>query len=114
MQELISDTYLTKNISFDENSIVAFCKKWKVKEFYFFGSVLSEKFSTQKSDVDVMIEFNTDAKINLFHHMDMQTELENIFKKKVDLVTKTAVENSQNQYRKTSVLKGSKLFYYES
>ena len=39
------------------DQIETFCKKWKVKEFALFGSILRSDFNIKTSDIDVLISF---------------------------------------------------------
>jgi predicted nucleotidyltransferase len=48
------------DITIDKNQIEIFCKKWKIKEFSLFGSVIREDFMPD-SDVDVLVSFTADA-----------------------------------------------------
>ena len=70
-----------------QEQIEAFCRKWKIRQFALFGSVLREDFHTD-SDVDVLVEFEPDARLTLFDFVDMQDELSGMFGRKVDLVEK--------------------------
>jgi uncharacterized protein with HEPN domain len=55
-------------IEIDKSKIEVFCKKWKIIEFSFFGSVLRDDFRPD-SDVDVLVVFDPNAKISLFDLM---------------------------------------------
>lgn len=68
------------NIDLPKEKIAEFCRKWKVKEFELFGSVLQEDFGPS-SDIDVLVTFEPDARHTLFDHVDMQEELNNYFQK---------------------------------
>jgi predicted nucleotidyltransferase len=72
--------------------IAAFCRKWNVSELALFGSVLRDDFRPD-SDVDVLVEFEPDARHSLFTFHDMREELVELFDRPVDLVQKNAVEN---------------------
>jgi len=72
--------------------INAFCKKWRVKEFALFGSVLRDDFRPD-SDVDVLVELHPDHGLTLYDWVDMIDELRNIFGRKVDLVAKGGLKN---------------------
>lgn len=91
--------------------IKAFCKKWKVKEFALFGSVLREDFDFKKSDLDILLEYSNDAKWTLFHVVRMRDELKEIFGREVDLVSKKAIERSPNPFRKKEILETAKVIY---
>ena len=80
------------NIEVPQEQIEAFCRKWKIREFALFGSVLRDDFRPD-SDVDVLVEFEPDARHSLFQHVEMQDELGEIFHRKADLVEREAVEN---------------------
>ena len=80
-----------------------FCRKWKVTEFALFGSVLREDFNSD-SDVDVMLSFAEEARWNLFDLVDMQDELEAVFGRAVDVLTRRGVEDGHNRFRRTAIL----------
>lgn len=46
---------LTENITLDMEAVADFCRRWHVREFSLFGSVLKDDF-TEDSDVDVMVD----------------------------------------------------------
>lgn len=99
-------------IALPHKQIVEFCQKWKVEEFYLFGSVLRDDFRVN-SDVDVMVQFAADARWG-FEIVEIKQELEKIFKRKVDLLTKKSVEQSDNWIRKQEILGTAKLMYVNS
>lgn len=55
-----------------------FCKRNRIKRLALFGSVLREDFSAD-SDIDVLVEFESDTKVDLFDLYDMEQELSAIF-----------------------------------
>lgn len=96
-------------IPVDRKKIEKFCHKWKITEFSFFGSVLTDEFHP-KSDVDVLVTFADDARWSLFDHVQMEDELEGILQRKVDLVERSTVEQSDNWIRRDSILKSVESF----
>ncbi len=84
--------------------LVQFCHRWKIRELAVFGSVLRDDFSPQ-SDIDLLVTFTDDAQWSLFDHVKMQQELETILQRKVDLITKRAVERSHNPIRREAILR---------
>ena len=82
----------TIQIKFDRTRIMDFCHQWKVARMAFFGSVLRDDFRPD-SDVDVMIAFHANAKWSLFDIVDMKLELEQIFKRDVDILEEGTVRN---------------------
>ena len=88
-------------------AISAFCQKWHVEELSLFGSVLRDDFSPQ-SDVDVLVAFIPGARVSLFDFVEMQEELERIFQRKVDLVSKGGL---RNPFRRHEILNTRQLVY---
>jgi predicted nucleotidyltransferase len=86
----------------DRLAIEAFCRKWKVRELDLFGFVLSDDFA-DSSDVDVLVDFQPDAHWGRAF-VEMKEELEAIFGRRVDLLTRRAVERSTNPIRKRAIL----------
>ncbi|HEX2204933.1 MAG TPA: nucleotidyltransferase family protein [Longimicrobium sp.] len=80
------------NVEVPRERIEAFCRKWKIREFALFGSVLRDDFRPD-SDVDVMVSFAPEADHSLFDLTRMEEELEELFGRRVDLVEKAAVVN---------------------
>lgn len=87
--------------------IKAFCRKWKIKEFSLFGSVLREDFR-QDSDVDVMVSFEENAGWDLFDLVAMIDELKGIFGRDIDLVEKGAI---RNPFRRHSIMTTREVLY---
>jgi predicted nucleotidyltransferase len=90
--------------------IKKFCIKWKVTELALFGSVIRNDFDPIKSDVDVLITFEENHSWG-WEIVTMKEELEEIFKRPVDLVSKRAIENSKNPYRKNEILNSYEIIY---
>ncbi len=90
--------------------IRSFSRRWKITELALFGSALRDDFGPD-SDVDVLVDFEPDARWTLFDFMNMREELEKIFGRKVDLLTRRAVEMSLNQRRKKAILSTARVIY---
>jgi predicted nucleotidyltransferase len=56
------------------------------------------------SDVDVLVTFEPDAHPGLFGLTDMEEELERMFGRKVDVVTRRAVEDNPNYIVRRHIL----------
>lgn len=96
-------------IPIPREKIKDFCQRWKVKEFYLFGSVLRDDFN-EESDIDVMVQSFPDPGWG-WKIVTMNDELEQIFGRKVDLIFKDAIERSQNWIRREDILSTAKLIY---
>ena len=101
---------VTAKIDLPMEAIVAFCKKWRIREFALFGSVLRDDFSSE-SDIDVMVTFEPDHPWSLLDHVDMQDELASMFGRKVDMLTRRSVEMSENPYRRHDILSTATTIY---
>jgi hypothetical protein len=101
---------LVKNIEIPESQLAEFCQRWQITELALFGSALREDFRPD-SDIDVLIQLAPDHQWTLFDHVDMRDELEAIFGRKVDLVSKSALERSRNYIRRQNILNSARVIY---
>lgn len=99
-------------IEIPHEKLKEFCKKWKICEFSLFGSVLRDDFSPD-SDVDVLVGFAPDADWSLFDHVRMEEELGTIIGRKAHIVTRRAMERSENWIRRRTILGGIVPYYVE-
>lgn len=97
-------------LSLSQLEIAAFCQRWQVSEFALFGSVLREDFRPD-SDVDVLVELQPTALKGLSQWLAMQDELEALFERKVDLVSKRAIQESHNWIRQRNILSTAQVIY---
>ena len=66
-------------------------QKYKIKEIGLFGSYIrNEQYLT--SDLDILIEFEEDAKISLLEFVGIENYLSDLLGVKVDLVEKSALK----------------------
>lgn len=94
-------------INIPRDKIEAFCRRWKIKEFALFGSVLREDFRPD-SDVDVLVSFEADSGITFDNRVEMQDELAEIFGREVDLVERDAI---RNPFRRHNILATKEVVY---
>ena len=93
----------------DFRKLATFCGRHHLKTLYLFGSVLTEAFDAD-SDVDVMFEPEGSGP-GYFEQMKMADELEELWGRRVDLVSRRAVESSTNPLRRQSILDGARVVY---
>lgn len=91
-------------IEIPKDELRAFCRRWKITEFALFGSAVRPNVFGPDSDVDVMVTFAEDAGWTFFDMVDMKDELEAVFGRKVDLLTRRGVEQGLNRFRRESIL----------
>lgn len=95
------------------DKIVPFCQRWKICELALFGSALRDDFGPN-SDLDFLVTFTGDADWGLFDHVYMQQELQAILHRSVDLISKRALEHSQNWLRRQEILNTAYTLFPES
>lgn len=84
-----------------------FCQRWKISEFSIFGSALRDDFGPE-SDVDVLIDFEEGVLHGIDEWIAMRDELEAMFGRKVDLVSRSSL---RNPFRREAILKSRKVVY---
>ncbi|HSN23502.1 MAG TPA: nucleotidyltransferase domain-containing protein, partial [Methylomicrobium sp.] len=77
---------IKSNLYIPHQKIVNFCRANRIRRLALFGSVLREDF-TPDSDVDVLVEFDTDARVGMIRLSALEMELSQILGHKVDLNT---------------------------
>lgn len=100
----------TPAIELPIKEIAEFCRKWQVIEFALFGSVLRNDFCSN-SDIDVMVQFHIDAHPTFSTLDQMEAELEDIFHRDIDLVTRKGIETSRNYLRRHEILSSAQVIY---
>lgn len=97
-------------IEIPEEELGHFCLQWQIIELAFFGSVLRDDFRSN-SDLDVLVTFAATAQWGLLEHLQMQQELTTIFGKEVDLISRRAIEQSDNWLRREEILNAAQVFF---
>ena len=97
---------MNANIHISQSQIDRFCHRWQVSELALFGSVVREDFGPD-SDVDVLVQFQSQARHTLLDMARMEAELRQIFGRDVDLVERSAIEQSRNHFRHKAVLQSA-------
>jgi predicted nucleotidyltransferase len=72
-------------IDIPRDTIAEFCRRNRIRRLALFGSVLRDDFRPE-SDVDVLVEFEPDARVGL-RFFALEEELSEILGRKVDLNT---------------------------
>jgi predicted nucleotidyltransferase len=97
-------------IDIPQRKIRKFCKKYDIKEIALFGSALSGEIK-EESDIDLLITFQDNSNHTVFDLVRMKQELQQIFKCKIDLVSKRGIESSRNYIRKNAILDSAEIVY---
>ena len=77
---------MSARIDVQKEKIEEFCVRNRIRRLAFFGSVLREDFEPD-SDVDVLVEFEPEARVGLITLAGMEIELTEILGHKTELHT---------------------------
>jgi uncharacterized protein len=69
------------------------CRLHGVRKLEVFGSILRNDFDPQRSDVDVLVEFEPRVANSFANFLDLKEALEGLFGRPVDMVELHAVRN---------------------
>ena len=81
-----------KTLSANRNEL----NRFSVKDVYIFGSVARDE-AIDGSDVDILVEFQADAKIGLFQFARLQRFLSELLECEVDLATPDALHKDMKE-----------------
>jgi len=101
---------IKQNLNLPKEQIVDFCRRWQITELAVFGSVLRDDFDPE-SDLDVLVTFAPGADWSLLDHLRMEQELSELLGRKIDLLSKRAVEQSLNWIRRQEILSTAEVIY---
>lgn len=73
-------------IELDKEMLAEFCRRHRIRKMAFFGSVLREDFGPA-SDVDVLVEFEPEARVGLIRLAGMENELSNLLGRRAEIHT---------------------------
>jgi predicted nucleotidyltransferase len=90
--------------------IADFCRRWQISELALFGSALRDDFGPD-SDLDVLVTFAPGARWGLLDGVRMEQELARLLGRKVDLLSKRAVESSPNWILRREILGTAEVIY---
>lgn len=94
------------HIHLDANLVAEICQQHAIRELALFGSVTRDDFRPE-SDVDVLIDFEPDARVGLFEFVGIRDKLAALVGREVDLVTKRML----SPYFKDEVLANREVVY---
>ncbi|MBW2059680.1 MAG: nucleotidyltransferase domain-containing protein [Deltaproteobacteria bacterium] len=73
-------------ISVSREKLEEFCRRHRIRKLAFFGSVLRDDFGPN-SDVDVLVEFDPDARVGLITLAGIEIELGRLLGRRVEMHT---------------------------
>lgn len=101
---------VARTLGINARELAAFCRRWKIRELAAFGSVLREDFRAD-SDIDLLVSFDPDANWGLLDQARMEEELGEVLGRKVDLVSRRAIERSPNWIRRKTILESAETIH---
>jgi uncharacterized protein len=93
---------VVQRLPVDEARLDEYCRRWRIAKLELFGSMLHQP--SKALDVDLLVTFAPGARWGLFEHERMERELSDLLGRKVDLVSRRAIESSENVLRRNSIL----------
>jgi predicted nucleotidyltransferase len=100
-----------RNFELPVEAVADACRKHDVEELSVFGSVLRDDFGPH-SDVDFLVVFkNNDAGPWMCKFSDLERDLSRVLGRRVDVVDKHGVEQSENYIRRRHILSSAKVIY---
>ncbi|MEK6805401.1 MAG: nucleotidyltransferase domain-containing protein [Pseudomonadota bacterium] len=80
----------------NRETIATLCRQYGVRQLAVFGSILRGDFDPERSDVDLVAEFGPPESGDLVgQYFDLKERLEQVLRRKVDLVELSAVRNNR-------------------
>ena len=96
------------DLKMDMDRLANTCRKYHVARLDAFGSFAAGD-AEEQSDLDILVTFETGAALGL-EFVSLQQELESLFSRPVDLLTRQSVERSANKYFRRFALRTEVLY----
>ncbi len=91
-----------KKLDIDRSRLDALCRRYRIARLEIIGS-FARGDPGPESDVDLLVTFEPEARIGL-EFVKLREELQALFRREVDLLTRSSVEKSPNKYLRHFVL----------
>ncbi len=83
---------MNDRLAVPEEALIEFCRRYRVRRLSLFGSAVQQGDFTPESDIDLLVEFEPDAKVGFLLLSRMQRELSALFGRPVDLVPRSGLK----------------------
>ena len=104
------ETSIKTNLPLDSQILSDFCRRWQIEELAVFGSALRSDFS-KKSDVDFLVTYSPDRAHIAWGDFPDKAEMEQLLGRKVDWLTRSAVESARNPLFRQEVFGTAQVIY---
>jgi len=93
-------------------AIEELCRRHRVARLEIFGSAArGDDFDPARSDVDFLVTFEPDARLDMTTYLDLEGALEALLGRPVDLIDRPAIEESRNWIRRGRILAEAETLY---
>ena len=89
--------------------VAELCRRWGITRLELFGSALRDDFGGD-SDVDLLYTTDEDTHLG-FDFVTLCEEFEALFGRSVDMVSRQAIEQSDNPIRREAILSSARTIY---
>ena len=93
-------------IEIPKDVVVDFCQRHQIRRL-----ALLQKSLTSEADLDLIVEFESDAKVGLLHLARMEKELSEALDRSTHLITYKGVEKSPNPLFKEAIVDSAVIQY---
>lgn len=97
-------------IESNREAIIKLCLHHGVRRLEVFGSILRDDFDLDKSDIDIVVEFDSSVASSFMNFLSLKESLEALLGRSVDLVELGAVRNRRLRH----YIEQSKLPVYDA
>ena len=82
-------------VEHNRTALVELCRRYRVARLYLFGSAVSRRFDSERSDLDFLVSFVGREPTGEYadRYLDFAEGLERLFGRPVDLVTEQSIRN---------------------
>ena len=94
---------MVQPLPIDERILTQFCAKWKIAKLELFGS-FQAGHPRLESDSYLLVTYAPGAPWSLLDHVHIENELSDLARRKVDLVSRQAIEAGHNAIRWHAIL----------
>lgn len=95
------------------SELAGYCSRWQITTLEMYGSG-SRGDLRPDSDLDFLVTFQPTADWSLFDHVRMKRELESLTGRRVDLMTRRALERSHNWLLRQEILSSARAIFSEA
>lgn len=109
---MIDTQQIYARLNVTPEQLAAFCRQHRILELFVFGSILRDDFRPD-SDIDLLVVFdpNSEIRVSLMDLVGIGYQLEDIFGRKVDLIEKRSIIDSDNWIRRKNILTTAQNIY---